>query len=182
MKNTPRPLSVPFALFAAATVVASSLSAADSQPAPVQPGGKLPKPVDIKLVKVADGLVDPGHVSSPKDGSGRLFVCERNGLVRIIKDGKLLPKPFLDLKDKTISSFLEEGLYGIEFHPKFKENGLCYVSYSDLWFNGATMLVEYKVSKNNPDKADVESARVIMQIDYPYCNHHGGKMVFGPDG
>ena len=182
MKNTPRPLSVPFALFAAATVVASSLSAADSQPAPVQPGGKLPKPVDIKLVKVAGGLVDPGHVSSPKDGSGRLFVCERNGLVRIIKDGKLLPKPFLDLKDKTISSFLEEGLYGIEFHPKFKENGLCYVSYSDLWFNGATMLVEYKVSKNNPDKADVESARVIMQIDYPYCNHHGGKMVFGPDG
>jgi glucose/arabinose dehydrogenase len=155
---------------------------AENQPAPVQPGGKLPKPVSISLVKVADGLVDPGHVASPKDGSGRLFVCERNGLVRIIKDGKLLAKPFLDLKDKTLSSFLEEGLYAIEFHPKFKENGLFYVSYSDLWFNGATILVEYKVSKNNPDKADPDSARVIMQIDYPYCNHHGGKMAFGPDG
>jgi glucose/arabinose dehydrogenase len=51
-----------------------------------------------------------------------------------------------------------------------------------LWFNGATMLVEYKVSKKNPDRLDPDSARVIMQIDFPYCNHHGGKMKFGPDG
>jgi glucose/arabinose dehydrogenase len=166
------------------TLVATALltAGAHAEELPVQPGGKLPKPAAIKLVKVADGLVDPGHVASPKDGSGRLFVCERNGLVRIIKDGKLLAKPFLDIKDKTLSSFLEEGLYAIEFHPKFKENGLFYVSYSDLWFNGATMLVEYKVSSKNPDKADPDSARVIMQIDYPYCNHHGGKMAFGPDG
>ncbi|MEY5009557.1 MAG: hypothetical protein RLZZ253_696, partial [Verrucomicrobiota bacterium] len=166
------------------TLVATALltAGAHAEELPVQPGGKLPKPAAIKLVKVADGLVDPGHVASPKDGSGRLFVCERNGLVRIIKDGKLLAKPFLDIKDKTLSSFLEEGLYAIEFHPKFRENGLFYVSYSDLWFNGATMLVEYKVSSKNPDKADPDSARVIMQIDYPYCNHHGGKMAFGPDG
>lgn len=180
MNPTLRLLTASSALAAAS--LCSPAFAEENQPAPVQPGGKLPKPVSIKLVKVADGLVDPGHVSSPKDGSGRLFVCERNGVVRIIKDGKLLPKPFLDIKDKTISSFLEEGLYAIEFHPKFKENGIFYVSYSDLWFNGATMLVEYKVSKNNPDKADPDSARVIMQIDYPYCNHHGGKMAFGPDG
>ncbi len=168
--------------FVSALALIAAPAIAQDQPAPAQPGGKLPKPVKIQLVKVADGLVDPGHVAAPKDGSGRLFVCERNGLVRIIKDGKLLAKPFLDLKDKTLSSFLEEGLYAIEFHPKFKENGLFYVSYSDLWFNGATMLVEYKVSAKNPDKADPESARVVMQIDYPYCNHHGGKMAFGPDG
>ncbi|MEY2598358.1 MAG: hypothetical protein RLZZ244_2032 [Verrucomicrobiota bacterium] len=160
----------------------ASVVSAQEGPAPVQPGGKLPNPVSIQLVKVADGLVDPIHVTSPKDGSGRLFVCERNGVVRVVKDGKVLPKPFLDIKDKTLSSFLEEGLFAIEFHPKFKENGLFYVSYSDLWFNGATMLVEYKVSAKNPDRADPESARVIMQIDFPYCNHHGGKMAFGPDG
>ena len=148
----------------------------------MQPGGKLPGDVAIKLVKVADGLVDPVHVSAPKDGSGRVFVCERHGKVRIVKDGKLLAKPFLDIQDKTLSAFLEVGLYAVEFHPDFKKNGLVYVSYADLWFNGATLVVEYKVSKDNPDKLDSESARVVFQVDFPYINHHGGKIAFGPDG
>ncbi len=147
-----------------------------------QPGGKVQGAPPISLVKVADGLVDPVDVTGANDGSGRLFVCERHGLVRIIKDGKLLDKPALDIRDKTLSSFLEEGLFGVEFHPKFKENRKIYVSYSDLWFNGATMLMEYTMSEKNPDKIDPESAKVIMQIDFPYCNHHGGKMKFGPDG
>ncbi len=151
-------------------------------PVPAQPGGKVTGKVAISLVKVADGLIDPIHVGAPKDGSGRVFVCERPGLVRIIKDGKLLDKPFLDIKDKTLSSFLEEGLFCIEFHPDFKNNGKCYVCYSDLWFNGATLITEYTVSKKNPDKADPDSAKVIMHIDFPYCNHHGGKVAFGPDG
>ena len=150
--------------------------------ATAQPGGKLPNKQAIQLIQVATGLVDPVHVTGPKDGSGRLFICERHGLVRIVKDGKLLEKPFLDLKDKTLSSFLEEGLFCIEFHPKFKENGIFYVSYSDLWFNGSTLLMQYKVSAKNPDKADMDSGKVIMQLDFPYCNHHGGKMAFGPDG
>ena len=176
MKPLPLTLLSPFITAGAVAL------AADTQALPVQPGGKLPGKVAIQLVKVVDGLVDPVHVTAPKDGSGRLFVCERPGVIRIVKDGKLLDKPFLDIKDKTISSFLEEGLFGIEFHPKFKENGLVYVSYADLWFNGATLITEYRVSKNNPNKLDPESARVIMQIDFPYCNHHGGKVAFGPDG
>lgn len=166
----------------ASLVTGTALFAQEAQPLPVQPGGKLPGNVAIQLVKVADGLVDPVHVSAPNDGSGRLFVCERPGVVQIIKDGKVLKKPFLDLKDKTLSSFLEEGLYALEFHPKFKENGLFYVSYADLWFNGATLITEYRVSKDDPNKADMDSARVIQQVDFPYCNHHGGKIAFGPDG
>lgn len=150
--------------------------------APAQPGGKLPNKQAIQLVQVATGLVDPIHVTGPKDGSGRLFICERHGIIRIVKDGKLQEKPFLDLRDKTLSSFLEEGLFCIEFHPKFKENGLFYIAYSDLWFNGSTLLMQYKVSAKNPDKADMDSGKVIMQLDFPYCNHHGGKMAFGPDG
>ena len=82
----------------------------------------------------------------------------------------------------TAFQFLENGLYCIEFHPKFKENGLFYVSYADMWFNGATFIVEYKVSATDPNKADMTSARPIMRIDFPYCNHHGGKIAFGPDG
>lgn len=178
----PRPHSLPAFALAATLFTTAALFAQDAQPSPVQPGGKLPGNVAIQLVKVADGLVDPVHVSAPNDGSGRLFVCERPGVVQIIKDGKALRKPFLDLKDKTLSSFLEEGLYCLEFHPKFKENGLFYVSYADLWFNGATLVTEYRVSKEDPNKADLDSARVVMHIDFPYCNHHGGKIAFGPDG
>jgi glucose/arabinose dehydrogenase len=150
---------------------------------PVQPGGKLPKPAAIQLVKVADDLVDPVAVAGAPDGSGRLFVCERPGVIQIInKDGSRPRRPFLDIKDKTLSSFLEEGLFSIAFHPKFKENGKFYICYSDLWFNGASMITEYKVSEKDPNRADPDSARVIMQIDFPYCNHHGGQIAFGPDG
>jgi glucose/arabinose dehydrogenase len=147
------------------------------------PGGKLPGNVKIQLVEVAGGFVDPIHVASPMDGTGRLFVCERPGVIKIIgKDGKVLDEPFYSNTPNTSFQFLENGLYCIAFHPNFKQNGLFYVSYADMWFNGATFIVEYKVSATDPNKADMNSARPIMRIDFPYCNHHGGKIVFGPDG
>ena len=147
-----------------------------------RPGGKLPGDVKVQLVQVAAGFSDPIDVSSAKDGTGRLFVCERPGVIRIIKDGKVLDEPFYDNRSNVAWQFLECGLYGVEFHPKFKDNGLLYISYADMWFNGATMIVEYRVSKGDPNKVDMESARPVMRIDFPYCNHHGGKVKFGPDG
>lgn len=168
-----------FALAAAAMLPFGGLR---SQDAPAQPGGKLPGNVAIQLVKIADGLIEPVSVACPPDGSGRVFAIERPGVIQVIKDGKKNAKPFLDIKDKTISSFLELGLFSMAFHPKFKENGKFYICYADMWFNGASLITEYKVSKSNPDRADPESARVIMHIDFPYCNHHGGQIAFGPDG
>ena len=147
------------------------------------PGGKLPGNVAVQLVEVAGGFVDPINVSSPHDGTGRLFVCERPGVIRIIdKNGKVMPEPFYDNRSNTNFQFLEQGLYCIAFHPKFKENGRFFVSYADMWFNGATFIVEYKIDPHDPNKADMASAKPIMRIDFPYCNHHGGKIVFGPDG
>ena len=146
------------------------------------PGGKLPKPFKVSLVQVASGFVDPVRVTPAPDGSNRLFVCERTGVVRLVKDGKTADKPFLDIHDTVVSSFLEQGLYDLEFHPKFAENGKFYVHYSDMWFNGASFIVEYKVSDKNPDRADPESARVVMQMARPYANHNGGEIAFGPDG
>jgi glucose/arabinose dehydrogenase len=163
--------------------LAPAQSSTPQPPNTAHPGGKLPGNVAIQLVEVASGFVDPIHVASPRDGTGRLFVCERPGVIRIInKDGKVLPEPFYNNMANTSFQFLENGLYCIEFHPKFKENGLFYVSYADMWFNGATFIVEYKVSATDPNKADMTSARPIMRIDFPYCNHHGGKIAFGPDG
>lgn len=148
-----------------------------------RPGGKLPGDVKVQLVKVAGDFVDPIHVASAKDGTGRLFVCERPGRIKIInKNGKVLDEPFYDNLANTAFQFLECGLYCVEFHPKFKENGLLYVSYADMWFNGATFIVEYKVAGGDANKVDMSSARPIMRIDFPYANHHGGKIAFGPDG
>jgi len=148
-----------------------------------RPGGKLPGDVKVHLVKVAGDFVDPIHVASAKDGTGRLFVCERPGRIKIIgKNGKVMDEPFYDNMANTAFQFLECGLYCVEFHPKFKENGLLYVSYADMWFNGATFIVEYKVAGGDPNKVDMSTARPIMRIDFPYANHHGGKIAFGPDG
>ena len=147
------------------------------QAKPAQPGGKLPGNVAIQLVKVEGDLVEPVSVAAPNDGTGRVFVIERPGVIQVIKDGKRLRKPFLDLKDKTISSFLELGMFSMAFHPDFKNNGKVYICYADLWFNGASMITEFTVKKNNPDQLDPESAKVIMQIDFPYCNHHGGQIA-----
>ena len=169
----------PTLLILTALLTSASVRAEDK---PAQPGGKLPGDVAISLVKVADDLVDPVSVAAPDDGSGRVFVIERPGVIQIIKDGKKLKKPFLDIKDKTISSFLELGMYSMAFHPDFKKNGKVYVAYADLWFNGATMIAEFTVDKKNADKLDPESVKIVMQIDFPYCNHHGGQIAFGPDG
>ena len=172
-----------FRTLVTAGVLAGFAGTAVAEDLPVaRPGGKLAGDVAVQLVEVAGGFVDPIGVAAPPDGSGRLFVCERPGRIRIVsKTGEVLDDPFLDIMDKTFFQFLESGLYDIAFHPKFKENGLVYVSYADMWFNGATQIVEYRVSAD-PDKADPASARVVMRLDFPYVNHHGGKIKFGPDG
>lgn len=172
----------PSLLIAVLTLLGTGTALHAEQTKSVQPGGKLPGNVAIQLVKVADDLVEPVSVAAPNDGSGRIFIIERPGVIQVIKDGKKLKRPFLDLKDKTISSFLELGMFSMAFHPEFKTNGKVYICYADLWFNGASMITEFKVKKDNPDQLDPESAKVIMQIDFPYCNHHGGQIAFGPDG
>src|SRR6478735_5851436 len=149
----------PGSLVSGVLVVALSAAVASAQnPAgnTARPGGKLPKNVSVQLVEVAGGFVDPIHAASPRDGTGRLFVCERPGVIRIVdKNGKVLDEPFYDNKANTMFQFLEEGLYCIEFHPRFKENGLVYISYADMWFNGSTFIVEYKVDKSEPNKVDM---------------------------
>jgi glucose/arabinose dehydrogenase len=146
------------------------------------PGGKLAGNPAIQLIEVAGGFVDPIGISSPNDGTGRLFVCERPGVIRIIQNGKVLEEPFYNNRANTNFQFLEQGLYCITFHPKFKENGRFFISYADMWFNGATFIVEYTADPHDANKCDMKSAKPIMRIDFPYCNHHGGKIAFGPDG
>src|SRR5207249_740031 len=158
-----------------------------------RPGGKLPGNVRIALVKVAENFYDPTNVASANDGSGRIFVVERVGRVKIVhKDGRVQKEPFLDLTNinplgtDVQTGFVEQGLYSIAFHPRFKENGYFYVHYASLPFNGDGVIVRFQV---DPKSANVmtpertrQTAKVLLRIEQPYYNHNGGQIEFGPDG
>jgi glucose/arabinose dehydrogenase len=157
------------------------------------PGGHLSGNPKIALVKVADGFHDPIGISSAYDGSGRLFVVERVGIVRLIgKDGKVQGEPFIDLTkinplgNDVQTGFVEQGLWSVAFHPKFKDNGYVYLHYSSLPFNGASMVLRVTVDPKSPNVVSAEqinkSAKAIMLMPQPYYNHNGGAMQFGPDG
>jgi glucose/arabinose dehydrogenase len=175
------------------TAVPSLAQQVPSSPAEVaRPGGKIPGAQKLAVVKVADGFNDPVGVSVASDGSGRIFVVERVGRIKIVDKGKTLAEPFLDLtKTNPLGSevqtgFVEQGLWSIAFHPKFKENGHIYVHYSSLPFNGASIVARYTVDKGSPNAISTEQAnktvKVLMNIPQPYYNHYGGMIAFGPDG
>ncbi|MDX1980061.1 MAG: PQQ-dependent sugar dehydrogenase [Bryobacteraceae bacterium] len=158
-----------------------------------RPGGKLPGNPRIALVKVADGFYDPTNVAAANDGTGRMFVCERVGRVRVVnKDGSVQKEPFLDLTNinplgsDVQTGFVEQGLYSIAFHPKFKENGYFFVHYASLPFNGDGVIVRFQVDKSSPNVMTPDrtrqTAKVLMRIEQPYYNHNGGQIEFGPDG
>ncbi|HEX2257341.1 MAG TPA: PQQ-dependent sugar dehydrogenase [Afifellaceae bacterium] len=158
-----------------------------------EPGGQLPGNPQIALVKVADGFNDPVGVASAGDGSGRLFVVERVGRVRVVDgDGNVQAEPFLDLTNinplgsDVQTQFVEQGLYSIAFHPNFSENGYFFVHYASLPFNGDGLVVRFQVDPESPDSLTPErtneTAKVILRIEQPYYNHNGGTITFGPDG
>ena len=149
----------------------------------------------IKLEKVVSGVNTPLAMVQPP-GDNRMFVIEQWGRVKIIEGGKLLPTPFLDIRSKIIkqhADFDERGLLGIALHPKFKENGKFYISYSThldfgpnldqmLWYDHSNVVEEYTVSAADPNSADPSSARRILSTPWPQFNHNGHWIGFGPDG
>ena len=134
----------------------------------------------IELREVVRGLARPVLLTfAPGDARKRLFILEQHaGRIRILENGKLLPKPFFEIDG--LSDGNEQGLLGLAFHPKFAENGRLYVNYTAE--DKDTHIVEYKVSAANPDAVDLATRREIIEIDQPYSNHNGGGIQFGPDG
>ena len=151
----------------------------------------------VKLEEVAGGLTHPLAMVSIPDGSGRKAVIEQHGLVRIIDArGRLLPEPFLNIQAKIVQLhpfFDERGLIGIAFHPNYQSNGKFYIAYSaplngeapldrKLWWSHTNTVSEMTVSKDNPNRANPNSERVVHRLDWPQFNHNGHWMGFGPDG
>lgn len=138
-----------------------------------------PTAVNLQLELVAGGLNAPVYVTHAGDGSGRLFVVEKHGTIRIVTAGAVEPTPFLDIRPIVGSRASEQGLLAVAFHPNYVTNGLFFVNYTDT--NGDTVVARYRVS-DNPNLADPSSASIVLTLDQPAANHNGGMVAFGPDG
>jgi glucose/arabinose dehydrogenase len=123
------------------------------------------------------GLERPVDLQHASDE--RLFIIEKVGRIRILQAGNLVERPFLDLTDRVGSDGNEQGLLGLAFHPRYAENGLFFVNYTDR--NGNTVIARFQVTAD-PNLADPSSETVLLRVNQPYGNHNGGVLAFGPDG
>lgn len=124
----------------------------------------------------------PVGLQRPGDGSGRLFVVEQQGTIRVFDNDSTVSSAslFLDIRDRVDDQGNEEGLLGLAFHPDYENNGYFYVNYTAANPN-RTVISRFRVP-DNPDEADVSSETEILTFEQPYANHNGGQLAFGPDG
>lgn len=128
---------------------------------------------------VVAGLAQPVAISHANDGSGRLFIVQQPGRIVVYTGSQVLAAPFLDIQS-LVSCCGEQGLLGLAFHPRYRENGFFYVYYADT--AGSIVVARYRVS-DDPNVADPGSAAILLTIPHPfYANHNGGQLQFGPDG
>lgn len=158
---------------------------------PVQAQSNVGDPFTVGLELVTDGLASPVALVPSPDGSGRLFILDQIGLIRILMpDGTLLADPFLDIRDRMVtlmSGFDERGLLGLAFHPNYATNGRFFVYYSaplqegaPTDYNHTSHISEFMVFAGNPNAADPTSERILLQVDEPQFNHNAGTLAFGP--
>lgn len=169
----------------AAGPIALLLLVACSDPGPGDGGGGPgPTPSDsLDLATIATGLFQPTFLTSPPGDTGRLFVTEQNGYIRLIKHGVLQATPFLDIHT-LVTNGSEQGLLSMAFYPDYATSGRFIVSYTSpigTEDGGTSVLARYTVSAN-PDVATATPQHELLRFDQPYSNHNGGLIAFGPDG
>jgi glucose/arabinose dehydrogenase len=135
--------------------------------------------LSIDLEFVADGFIQPTALVPATDGTNRLFVLSRHGIIHVLEDGTVREEPFLDIQDRVTHEMVEQGLLSMALHPEFAENRYFYVNYTDL--HGNTMISRFKVSEDG-ERAIRESETPILPIEQPHYSHNGGNLKFGPDG
>ena len=150
-------------------------------------------PPDLALTEIcpACAAMDrPLVVRHAGDGSGRLFVVEQIGNIRVFTNGSYLGAPFLSfvgVANAPPGGFVsvggvgdERGLLGLAFHPNFSQNRFLYINYNDT--QGDTVVARYQVNAGDANVVDVSTRTVIVRIDQDFSNHNGGTILFGPDG
>ncbi|MFN2471097.1 MAG: sorbosone dehydrogenase family protein [Gaiellaceae bacterium] len=155
----------PLALLVALALGASSRAGAEAEQA------------RLRLVTVRR-FDSPLHLASARGVRGRLFVVEQAGRIRTIVNGKVVARPFLDIRSRVLSGG-EQGLLSVAFHPAYAKSRRFYVDYTDL--NGHTRVVEYRANRAGT-RALPGTRRQLLFVRQPYPNHNGGQLAFGPDG
>ena len=163
-------------------IVAGALALAGGTPA--LPAARA-QGAGFELESVASGFNRRLYVTRAGDGSGRLFVVEQGGVIWVLQDGQRLETPFLDVSDRISpealgSGYSERGLLGLAFHPDYAENGVFFINYTDR--NGTSVTSRYRVSADDPNRADPASEEQLLLVEQPFANHNGGHLAFGPDG
>jgi glucose/arabinose dehydrogenase len=132
------------------------------------------------LELVTDGFPQALYVTHAGDESNRLFVVEKAGRIGVIQNNARLPEYFLDIALLVKSDGYEQGLLGLAFHPSYEQNGHFFVYYTNT--SAQHVVVRYTVRADNPNRADLSSAKQVLFMDDRYPNHNGGMIAFGPDG
>ena len=138
----------------------------------------LGEPPKIRLEPFVQDVESPVYLTH--DGTKRLFVVEQEGKIRLVVDGRLMEKPYLDIRDR-VEAGGECGLLCVAFHPNFAKNGRFFVNYTTRQSGLHTIISEFHAT---PDAAGASAAteRVILKFKQPFANHNGGQILFGADG
>ncbi len=180
---TPSPAASPSAS-GRATPAASPSASHSPTPASAVPTATPDRPdlgaVPVDVQGAISGFQEPLFVTGAGDGSGRLFVVEQGGRIRVVRDGRLLPAPFLDISDRVAAGG-ERGLLGLAFPPGFGAGrSELYIHYSDR--NGDTTISSLRVSSPGADMVDPATERILLTQAQPYPNHNGGWIGFDRAG
>jgi glucose/arabinose dehydrogenase len=151
----------------------ATLSIGDPNP------GQVDWPLLATVPLVTNAFSAPVGIAQATDLSGRLFVTEQSGRIRIIQTNQVLAQPFLDITNRVLRG-TEQGLLGLAFSPGFQTNGHFYVDYTRRP-DSSTIISRFSLS-NDPNIADTNSEEVLLVIPQPFSNHKGGQLAFGPDG
>jgi glucose/arabinose dehydrogenase len=168
-----RPASTPVKPSTGESTIAT---AAPTPPPP--PPVELPN-LSLTLQPAYNGFAAPVYVTGAKDGSGRLFVVEQGGRIKVVDKGAVQAAPYLDVS-ALISTGSERGLLGLSFSPTFKSDGRMYVYYTDT--GGNIALARYTTRQPSSDTPAWGSPEIVLQVQHPFTNHNGGCLQFGPDG
>lgn len=134
-----------------------------------------------QLELIAKDLKMPVWATSTASKQNYLYILEKAGVIQILNlnTGKILDKPFLDIRDRIKILMNEQGLLGMAFDPNFEKNGRFYINYTNL--KGDTQIARFHCDPATATTADASSEHILISIDQPYRNHNGGWVGFGPD-
>ena len=149
----------------------------DTSPLPLETERAFP---ELKFLR-------PLAVTHAGDGSNRVFVLGQHGTIWVFPNDPDVTEAatFLDITNRVVYNDKEneEGLLGVAFHPKYKENGEFFVYYTSRNAPPHTSVISrFRVSKDDPNQADPASEEELLRIPQPFWNHNGGTLAFGPDG